>query len=56
MFRPSRLIIPRGDLRQRTGRLLGVTRAHPFLQLLVLADALSAQLVPVRALLFSTAL
>jgi hypothetical protein len=35
-------IIPRGNIRQRGDRLL-VTRTQPFLQLLDLADALSAQ-------------
>jgi hypothetical protein len=39
MYQAISAIIPRGDLRQRGGRLL-VTRAHPFLQLLVLADTL----------------
>jgi hypothetical protein len=38
MYRTSSAIISRGDLRQRGDRLL-VTRAHPFLELLVLADA-----------------
>jgi hypothetical protein len=55
MYQTTSAIIPRGDLRQRRGDRLLVTRAHPFLQLPVLADALeptrlvSAQLAPVRA-------
>jgi hypothetical protein len=55
MYQTTSAVVLRGDLRQRGDRLL-VTHADPFLQLLVLADALSAQLVPVRTQLFSTSL
>ena len=41
-------MIPRGDLRQRGDQLL-VTRPSVLTAAVVLADALSAQLVPVRA-------